>query len=553
MRREACEATQVRGEQSPALMDLRMSCLDQRREEVRGAVRLLETADRDAVSRGAATVGALSDLSACAESAALLERRPPPNDPQTRRKLAQLDGELAQLKALIDGAQFKDALPRASALVERARALGYAPSTALALLLRGRAEMEVTDGATAEKTFREAQWEAEAGRDEDLRFRAGLALVAGVARSNGREVDLPRLEGDLRALWRRLGSGEAREAEMLNAFVSAEVTLGQLQTAVEHAQRAVALRRHEPVDQLKLAGGLLELGHAQHALGDDAQAEKTLEDALATAERLLGPDHPSLWGYLISLDAGLSSLGRFEEAEKYARRALALAERSSGPVSISAAKSHNNLGQELRRQLKLDDAIKEYEAAIAVNTQLDGPDSISVARNLVNLCLAENTANKHMDDARKHCERAVAILRMRGGPNSTNLGSALQALAMIEIDLNLRREAMAHLDEAEKVLTAAHEKEHLRTVLAKQGLALLTWKRPAEAVPVLERALAMFADNPMPSDQAYVEFDLAQALWASGGDKKRARALAQTARGRYPTAVLTPNDLKEMDAWLRKH
>jgi tetratricopeptide (TPR) repeat protein len=551
MRYEVCEATRVRGEQSPGLMDLRMSCMNQRREELRGVVRLLQTADADGVTRGAAAVGALSDVSACAETGALLERQPPPADREKRRALTELGGELARLKARIDGEQLKDALPQARGLVERARALGHAPTTALALWLRGRIELQMADGATAEKTLNEALWEADAGRDEDVRFGASLALLGAVAPGK-RQADAARLENEARALWRRLGGSETREAQMLIAFTRAEVAMGQFVAANQHAERAVLLRKREPVDGLKLAEALAAQGSALSNLGEHASSAAILKEALATAERVLGADHPTLWSHLNLLSIELNMLGHPDEAQEVARRTLALAERSIGPASMAAARSHNTLGQALRIGNKFAEAEAEYRRSIQILTELEGADGVDVGRILINLGQAVLWLER-LDEARQIGERSVAILRKRLGPADPLLGTALDALARIEINLDRPRDAVVHLDEAVTIMAAAHDQGHLRSALHAKGAALSTLKRDAEAVPVLERALAMFAEDPMPVEQSYVEFDLGQALWDSGGDRRRARRLVQTARGRHPRVKLLPDVVAEMDAWLRKH
>ena len=57
--RDACEAAQVRREQSAAALDLRMSCLDQKRNALAALVDVFSTADREVVSRAVGAAGAL--------------------------------------------------------------------------------------------------------------------------------------------------------------------------------------------------------------------------------------------------------------------------------------------------------------------------------------------------------------------------------------------------------------------------------------------------------------------------------------------------------------
>ena len=54
--------------------------------------------------------------------------------------------------------------------------------------------------------------------------------------------------------------------------------------------------------------------------------------------------------------------------------------------------------------------------------------------------------------------------------------------------------------------------------------------KPAEALPLLERAVAMTPPKTSdPNTVAIFEFQLARALWASGGDHARALSLAHDA------------------------
>ena len=64
--RDACEATQVRGEQSAEILDARMTCLDQRREALKALTDVLSNADHETVASAANAANALPDLSPCA-------------------------------------------------------------------------------------------------------------------------------------------------------------------------------------------------------------------------------------------------------------------------------------------------------------------------------------------------------------------------------------------------------------------------------------------------------------------------------------------------------
>src|SRR5262249_43137481 len=71
MYRGACEATRVRGEQSEQVLDLRMACLSQRRDELRGLADALAHADARAVEKAPQAAASLAAIADCGDVALL--------------------------------------------------------------------------------------------------------------------------------------------------------------------------------------------------------------------------------------------------------------------------------------------------------------------------------------------------------------------------------------------------------------------------------------------------------------------------------------------------
>ena len=78
MHTQACEATTLRGEQSAAVMDLRMTCLHRATVGFSAVVRVLEDADVKVLEKAHALVGGLRPLSRCADVEALQQDVEPP-------------------------------------------------------------------------------------------------------------------------------------------------------------------------------------------------------------------------------------------------------------------------------------------------------------------------------------------------------------------------------------------------------------------------------------------------------------------------------------------
>ncbi|MBA3457439.1 MAG: serine/threonine protein kinase, partial [Deltaproteobacteria bacterium] len=93
---ETCKATHVRKEQSEALLDIRMICMRQRREEVRAVVQELTGGTvRDSVP----AVAALRPISDCEDLESLQEIKGLPADHAARELIAAIDVELARCRA----------------------------------------------------------------------------------------------------------------------------------------------------------------------------------------------------------------------------------------------------------------------------------------------------------------------------------------------------------------------------------------------------------------------------------------------------------------------
>jgi murein DD-endopeptidase MepM/ murein hydrolase activator NlpD len=92
IRGEACEATLVRHEQSAALRDLRMACLDRARIQLRALGDALAAGDADTVRGAAAAAAALPALDACSDAEALRAIVSPPLNAAARTQIQAAAG-----------------------------------------------------------------------------------------------------------------------------------------------------------------------------------------------------------------------------------------------------------------------------------------------------------------------------------------------------------------------------------------------------------------------------------------------------------------------------
>lgn len=437
---EACQATQVRGEQSSQVLDLRMSCLNERREELDALTSLFATADSAMVARSTATVGALGGLDRCANVAVLMAVVPPPQDSQTRAAVDRLRQALAEVKARFRAGRYGPGLDMAVPLSAQARVLGYRPLLAETLMLLGQLQFEAGDSVASQSTLGEAVAQAEASRHDEVladaaALLAGAILETDVSRASeaGRWLDLAA------AALERMGLGHER-------------TRGWILTG----RAAIAIRLHEFGSALSLA-----------------------RDAVRLKEKTLGPDHPDVGNSLIDLDVALVGSGQPAEALIVNDRAMRIHRQAYGDDSSYVAVSLSNRGEALYALGRYRDAQAAFESAIARWTAVFGPEHRYLGYPLTGL----GRTRLASDDPRGAVAALVraSAIRLRHEPNAwlvcdTRFALA-QALWASGDHARARAEAVAARAGLPALPQAAHDREEIDRWLAAKDSQELNKKR----------------------------------------------------------------------------
>jgi tetratricopeptide (TPR) repeat protein len=471
MQTDACEATRVRGDQSEELLDLRMTCLSQRRDEMKSLVDIFAYADGGVVEKALRAVAALGTLDGCANATALKQPVRPPSDPATLAKVDELRKTLANVKAMSGAGKFGDALPVAERAKADAAALHYVPIEAEAEYRLGVLRGQLGDSKLAEQTLKDALYAAEASRHDEFAARAWVDLLWEVGYVQARYDEVPDIEKHARAAIERWGTNEAVLSGVESHIGVILTQQGKHAEAREHQERAFALRQHAyGQESPEVAIALNNLGIAIMRQRKNDEAAAYFERAIAMQERLLGPSHPDLTLPLSNLSGVRCDQGRLDEALGYDERSLGILEQSLGP-------EHPRVGLQLTNLCSTKEQLHRYDAAIA------------------------------------DCERAVAIYEKTLGPTHPRVAFPLTGM----------------------------------------GHALFGAKRFDRSAEVLERAVVLRdATACDPSDKAETYFALAQALDASGRDRRRARNLAKEAQKLYEgMGELNRPELDEVRAWLR--
>ena len=451
MHTEACQATHLRGEQSEALLDLRMACLQRRLTEVDSLVDVLVDADAGVVERAAEAVAGLPDLGACADAAALLGSPAAPS-PEQAAALAAIRTELAQARALESTARYAAGLTLAEAARARARELGDRAVLAEATLMHGTLLAHLGD-ARAPATLTDAFHTAEATTDGPLLARAALELMY-VATTRLDLTAAAQWSRHARALLDRLGDGapDELEAEYFNVLGTLHVHTGELEAAEAEYRRALALRQRATGATLKIAGIYNNLGNLLVRRGALDQAAEALERSAALYGEELGPSHPSVAIPWSNLGEVFGRRGEWTAAQASYRRARTILVAALGPEHFNVGVVDNNLGDVAQHLGDHAEAARRYGHADAVFTRSFGADAAPRAYPLTGL--GESAlAQGRVREARELLEQALA-LRDAGSP--TDLARTKLALGRaLAGDPATAERAAALATEARDVFAAA--------------------------------------------------------------------------------------------------
>jgi tetratricopeptide (TPR) repeat protein len=514
MHEDACKATRVRGEQSEALLDLRVRCLTQRLGEVKALVDVLEAADGDVVERAAKATGGLGSLAICADAEALKSVLPPPKDAGTRTKVQEVRARIARAKALEQAGKYTEALQVATTAVAEARELSYRPLDAEALYQLAMAMADKGDVKGAEPVFHQALFAAIEGHHREVEASTAIMLIHYVGYTERRIPEGHFWASYAKALLTTLGTNEALESRWHNSVAGVYYSEAKYDKQLVHNQRSLALRQRAfGKSHVAIAGSLNNLGVTHQGLGNPRQAAEYYERARELYEQASGPEHPDVALTLMNASGAHGALGDLTKQRAAAERSVAIFEKVAGPEHPSTAMALANLAAAYHNQEQHEEALKTYRRSLAIYEKTSGP--------------------KHPDTA-SALEGVGRELRCLGGQP---------------------REALAQARRAVETMEAAYGKDHpeLASPLSFLGLAQLDAGAPAEALATFERALPLRVKaRAQPDDLAETRFGLAQALWQLGKDKPRALQLAERARDLLRKVSHRKKELLKVSLWLKE-
>jgi len=514
-RREVCEATRVREEQSELAFTLRMACLDRMAARLDGLT--TELAEGSGGEPSAAVVQSSLPLLAECEDVAALDRLVNRFSSETMRGSAARDRAWIEAEGLLARAYAREQLGRSDAAGLAEQALVLAEHHELPVV-----EVFALTLLANERTTAGEAGEASALSKRALRLALGLGLDGAAA-----ELVLGRAEAALTA---NQPDEAAVHLEYFDALIErvqpSELTANQARAArlvrgrlaLEQGRAEAAAQELAPIVDdpgfpvpMRLVA-LRTLGRAHARLGRHAQALAAAERLTALVEAEQGLESTELVVALNNVASAHLDLGEPEAALDALARAEAIAMRTVGAEHPFMAAILTNRGIAEREQGRQPEAHALQEQALALRTKLYGESHQALASNL---------------------DELGELARLRGD----------------------RTAALAYLARSRRLREGGLGTEHpsLAGTLILEARVQLDLGDPAQALAVLDRALTIAGrEGADPVDRAQVEILLARATEARDLTAARRWAIAaeERARGAGAAGEVVRG---QADAWLRAH
>jgi len=438
-RSRLCAATHVEHRRSEAALDRGMACLERLRRGLDGTGRaLLE--DPSVRARAPAVVRGLGRPEDCE-----IERIDDEvDDPERRRRLADIEAELGDAEALVLAGDEERAREVGERVLVRAREIDDPRLRATAAILVGKVLDTHGRSQPAREAMSEALWAATSAGLDDLALQAVVQLVwiEGVTLGDFAAAQGWARQGE--AVLARLGTPALEEIALARSLAAIAQTEWRLDEARTQYERALA--RLPEIDDELLAGGIeYNYGAFLLIVGRPELAIDAFERSVARSESVYGPEHPIVGNDLMNVAVARSDLGQHEPALADARRALAILTAASGRLDLRVSRAHGILGFVANAAGDHETALAAYREAYEIHRNLMGDDHEVTATYEARIG-EELAAAGRFDEARRRVEHAIAIHRAIAPDGE--LGMSLTSAALVATAEGRGAEAVARLDEA---------------------------------------------------------------------------------------------------------
>ncbi len=540
VRADACRARQRAAPDDLVDADREIDCLERQWHDAAAVIEALRTGSRYALERATDHTWATPEDCRTSDDDALGPTPPPPS---LRAAVAKIRGRLAEARAKhLSG--LPGSIREAASTTADAEVLGYMPLVADAHALHA---------STLERVGRvdeaEASWEAaylvatECGHLERA-ARAAIRLVDITADIQQRPTDALEWAGHARSAVQRFGDPAHLQADLLAATAYARVADGDFQGAERDARASLALAPDTPVGWRATAHAGQALSIVLMRAGRPSEARAVAEDAVAFVEEHFGVTDRSTMVALATLGSVWVELREWERALPPLLEADKLDRATAVANSESRATLQANLGLVYSGLGRVDEAEAALLQAIELRERAVGTNHVKLVPTLSNLGTLYQKQER-LERAAAVYERATQI--MESHPELSPLLLVIVRINQSAVALdrgendNARRLATTARDVVAETMGQSHP--YLGFPLTIIGRTFNRQRRYDEALAPLERALELRDQEPAndPSDETRLA--LADALFHSGRDPERARALTQQVADGGRRDATTASDL----------
>jgi hypothetical protein len=364
---DACAATQIRGDQSTQVLDLRMGCLSDRLAHVKALADVFAGANTAVVENAVPAASVLPPLDRCADVQQLQAAVPLPDDPEVRARVEALKRDLAHVRALGDSGQCAAAATVGRDLVASAEKVGYLPL--LAESLNAAATRSGSECMRAEEMIAMNRRAALAGlaSHDDEAAAEGAIIAAHILADRTSQIGEARTWIDLAdAILRGMSRPPwTLESWHLKALASVRQKEGDVAGALEASRGAgVLIEKNEGVENLEYAILLSNIGVIFAGQKRFAEALPYYRQTEQITLRAVG-EHVFVATALVNQAEALIGLGRYEEARAAASRAFEIYRRADSAPPYQALAT-TMLGEALSGLGRMTESAAALEKAVTM-------------------------------------------------------------------------------------------------------------------------------------------------------------------------------------------
>jgi tetratricopeptide (TPR) repeat protein len=200
-----------------------------------------------------------------------------------------------------------------------------------------------------------------------------------------------------------------------------------------------------------------------------------------------------------------------------------------------------------------DRSVELYDRAVKMSRETMAPDDVNLSHGLINRGVALGHLRR-FDEAVRDFDEAIALLERIGG-SAINLAIAVYNRGDVTARRGRCDAAIADHTRAIELLDKLGVPDFyvLMYPLAGKGLCLVRTGKPAEAIPVLERALRCKASGADAFEVARAKGYLGRALVETRRDVAGGLAMVRAARPAIAAAHDGAEELALLDRWLAAH